>query len=140
MRNRSEYLQGFARRCLILAVCAILVGNARLATSAEPKAAEPATQAANDSVRSRLPFANRDDYQDAERGFIGTLPDALVNGTNGNIVWSQADYSFLDREDSPATVNPSQKYLKFQLPCAACSNFCVGYPRMARVPPVLLSA
>jgi hypothetical protein len=24
-------------------------------------------------------------------------------------------------------------------PCAACSNFCVGYPRMARVPPVLLS-
>jgi tripartite-type tricarboxylate transporter receptor subunit TctC len=36
----------------------------------------------------------------------------------------------------------SQKYLKFQLPrapCAACSNFCVGYPRMARVPPVLLS-
>ena len=36
-------------------------------------------------------------------------------------------------------VNASQKYLKFQLPCAACSNFCVGYPRMARVPPVLLS-
>ena len=35
--------------------------------------------------------------------------------------------------------NPSQKYLKFQLPRAACSNFCVGYPRMARVPPVLLS-
>jgi putative ABC transport system substrate-binding protein len=38
--------------------------------------------------------------------------------------------------------NPSQKYLKFQLPgapCAACSNFCVEYPRMARVPPVLLS-
>ena len=36
----------------------------------------------------------------------------------------------------------SQKYLKFQLPrapCAACSNFCVGYPRMARVPPVLMS-
>ena len=36
-------------------------------------------------------------------------------------------------------VNSSQKYLKFQLPRAACSNFCVGYPRMARVPPVLLS-
>ena len=39
-------------------------------------------------------------------------------------------------------LSTSQKYLKFQLPrapCAACSNFCVGYPRMARVPPVLLS-
>jgi hypothetical protein len=34
----------------------------------------------------------------------------------------------------------SQKYLKFQLLRAACSNFCVGYPRMALVPPVLRSA
>jgi reverse gyrase len=33
----------------------------------------------------------------------------------------------------------SQKYLKFQLLRAACSNFCVGYPRMALVPPVLRS-
>jgi hypothetical protein len=35
--------------------------------------------------------------------------------------------------------NTSQKYLKFQLLRAACSNFCVGYPRMALVPPVLRS-
>jgi hypothetical protein len=35
--------------------------------------------------------------------------------------------------------NASQKYLKFQLLRAACSNFCVGYPRMALVPPVLRS-
>jgi hypothetical protein len=36
-------------------------------------------------------------------------------------------------------IRPSQKYLKFQLLRAACSNFCVGYPRMALVPPVLRS-
>jgi putative tryptophan/tyrosine transport system substrate-binding protein len=36
-------------------------------------------------------------------------------------------------------LNTSQKYLKFQLLRAACSNFCVGYPRMALVPPVLPS-
>lgn len=91
----------------MLAISAILVGNARLAIGAEPKAAEPAVEAANNLVRSRLPFANRDDYRDAERGFLGTLPDALVTGANGNVVWSQKDYSFLDREDVPATVNPS---------------------------------
>jgi hypothetical protein len=39
---------------------------------------------------------------------------------------------------TPATKS-SQTYLKFQLPHAACSNFCVGYPRMALVPPVLRS-
>ena len=39
-------------------------------------------------------------------------------------------------------LKPSQKYLKFQMPRApraACSNFCVGYPRMVLVPPVLRS-
>ena len=45
--------------------------------------------------------------------------------------------------ESDPQVKSSQKYLKFQLPRAlraACSNFCVGYPRMALVPPVLRSA
>jgi alkyl sulfatase BDS1-like metallo-beta-lactamase superfamily hydrolase len=91
----------------MLAICAILVGNHRLAIGAEPKAAEPTVEAANSLVRSSLPFANRDDYRDAERGFMGTFPDALVTGANGNIVWSQKEYSFLDRQDVPATVNPS---------------------------------
>jgi hypothetical protein len=34
---------------------------------------------------------------------------------------------------------PSQKYLKFQPPRAARSSFCVGYPRIALVRPVLRS-
>src|SRR5262245_29221168 len=33
----------------------------------------------------------------------------------------------------------SQTYLKFQRPLAACSSFCVGYPKMARVLRVLRS-
>jgi len=33
----------------------------------------------------------------------------------------------------------SQRYLKFQLPRAAASSFCVGYPRMALIPPRLRS-
>src|SRR5262249_14103783 len=98
---------GFVHVCLKFAICAALLGDVRLAISAEPKAAEPFVQAANNSVRSNLPFADRDDYRDADRGFMGTLPDALVTGTNGNVVWSQKDYSFLDRGDAPATVNPS---------------------------------
>jgi hypothetical protein len=30
---------------------------------------------------------------------------------------------------------PSQKHLKFQLLRATTSSFCVGYPRMALIPP-----
>src|SRR5262249_18722227 len=36
-------------------------------------------------------------------------------------------------------INASQTYLKFQPPRAACSSLCVGYPRMALIPPRLRS-
>jgi hypothetical protein len=36
-------------------------------------------------------------------------------------------------------VKASQRYLKFQLLRAAASSFCVGYPRMALIPPRLRS-
>ena len=45
-------------------------------------------------------------------------------------------------DENDPLAKTSQKYLKFQMPrapCAACSNFCVGYPRMVLVPPVLRS-
>ena len=35
---------------------------------------------------------------------------------------------------------PNQRYLKFQLLRAAASSFCVGYPRMALIPPRWRSA
>ncbi len=76
------------------------------ASDLAPKPAEPAVKAQNHSVLSKLPFANRDDFRDASRGFIATLPDALVTGANGNVVWSQKDYAFLDNE-APDSVNPS---------------------------------
>jgi alkyl sulfatase BDS1-like metallo-beta-lactamase superfamily hydrolase len=56
---------------------------------------------------SQLPFANRDDYADAARGFIATIPDVLLTGPSGNVVWSQKDYGFLDKDQVPDTVNPS---------------------------------
>ena len=46
-----------------------------------PKAPEPATLAANAELAKTLPFANREDFEDAMRGCIGTTPDALVPGT-----------------------------------------------------------
>lgn len=70
------------------------------------KPADLAVKALNISTLSTLPFANRDDFRDASRGFVATLPDALVTGTKGNAVWSQKDYAFLEKE-APDTVNPS---------------------------------
>jgi len=41
-----------------------------------PKPAEPAVAAANRAVLSQLPFADRQDFEDATNGFIATTPDA----------------------------------------------------------------
>jgi alkyl sulfatase BDS1-like metallo-beta-lactamase superfamily hydrolase len=87
-----------------------------LATSlgAQPRDAEPATRDLNAQVRQSLPFADRADFDDAQRGFIAALPDAAVDGPGGpggRPAWSMQPYGFLQGRDaatdSPATVNPS---------------------------------
>jgi linear primary-alkylsulfatase len=82
-----------------------------------PKDAEPATRQANHAVLTQLPFADRQDFEDARRGFIGSLPDAIVKGARDRLVWSLADYAFLQQESAPPTVNPSlwrQAQLNYQ--------------------------
>ena len=61
---------------------------------------------ANASVRMRLPFADVDDFDDAGRGFLGSLPDPVIRATDGRVVWDAEAYDFLDGE-CPDTVNPS---------------------------------
>ena len=72
-----------------------------------PKASEPSTLQANAEMAKTLPFANRQDFEDAMHGFVGTVPDALVPGSGTRPVWNMKPYDFL-KTDAPAdTVNPS---------------------------------
>jgi len=72
----------------------------------EPRAATETTIACNHAVEMQLPFSDRDDFDDARRGFVGTLSPALVRGTGDRVVWDLESYAFLDAE-CPATANPS---------------------------------
>ncbi len=76
------------------------------ASDQRAKQAEAAVRTQNNGVLSKLPFTNRDDFRDASRGFIATLPGALVTGASGNVIWTQKDYAFLEK-GVPDTVNPS---------------------------------
>jgi alkyl sulfatase BDS1-like metallo-beta-lactamase superfamily hydrolase len=70
------------------------------------KDATPTTAAHNRAIRDALPFADATDFEDAQRGFVGTLPE--IEFTRGEaIVYSLRDYAFLGREEAPDTVNPS---------------------------------
>ncbi len=58
--------------------------------------AEPSVSARNRAVRSELPFADRQDFDDAMRGFVATVPNTA----------NPQQYQFL-QGDAPDTVNPS---------------------------------
>ncbi len=51
-------------------------------------------------------FADRADYEDADRGFVGKLDPCVVTREDGRVVWDNDSYAFLDA-DCPDTANPS---------------------------------
>ena len=68
------------------------------------------TKAMNDALLSELPFEDRQDFEDAERGFIAPLiDDGLVPRDGGGPpVWDPSRYAFIEEgSKAPDTVNPS---------------------------------
>ncbi len=51
-------------------------------------------------------FGNRQDFDFAQRGFVGTRTDPKIVGTEGRLVWDLTAYDFL-KGPAPASVNPS---------------------------------
>src|SRR5690348_9087259 len=72
-------------------------------TSAQSRDAEPV----NDAFTKSLPFSDRADFDDARRGFIATLPDGVIAGPGGRPAFDTRRYAFLQKDEAPATVNPS---------------------------------
>jgi alkyl sulfatase BDS1-like metallo-beta-lactamase superfamily hydrolase len=84
------------------ALALVMVANAATA-------AEPASQMTIDKQKafaSTLPMADRQDFEFADRGFLGTRADPLIKRDDGQPAWNLAAYGFLKGEP-PATVNPS---------------------------------
>ncbi len=77
---------------LVLAIAAHAAGQ-----TPGPRPVEPAVRAVHEAALRALPFSDRQDFDDARRGFIATLPEAERSGR----------YAFLDAETAPDTVHPS---------------------------------
>ena len=76
-------------------------------TADGPDDATPITRAQNRALLDALPFQDTQDFEDARRGFLATLPAVEIKNALGRVVWSLKDYAFLDEVEAPATVNPS---------------------------------
>ncbi|BBZ63885.1 alkyl/aryl-sulfatase [Mycolicibacterium monacense] len=72
----------------------------------DSKPPSDAIQAAHRHHLSTLPFTDRADFVDADRGFIAALEPCVVAAADGRVVWDNDVYAFLDGE-APASVHPS---------------------------------
>jgi len=69
-------------------------------------AATDATRHALAAAAERLPLHDRQDYQDAERGFVGRSAERQVRAADGRVVWDLDAYTFL-QGSAPDTAHPS---------------------------------
>jgi alkyl sulfatase BDS1-like metallo-beta-lactamase superfamily hydrolase len=78
-----------------------------IATSEAPRAAASSVVARHAATLKALPFSDTRDFDDASRGFLGTLENARITSAQGRVVWSLEPYGFLSEEKAPPTVDPS---------------------------------
>jgi alkyl sulfatase BDS1-like metallo-beta-lactamase superfamily hydrolase len=72
-----------------------------------PKDASDAVIARHEAMLKALPFGDTADFDDAARGFLGTIENAKITSSQGRVVWSLEPYGFMSEAVPPATVNPS---------------------------------
>src|ERR1700676_4862313 len=73
----------------------------------EPKRASASVVARHAATLKALPFSDTRDFEDASRGFLGTLENARIASAQGRGVWNLEPYGFLSDEKAPPTVDPS---------------------------------
>ncbi|KAB2835385.1 MAG: MBL fold metallo-hydrolase [Candidatus Dadabacteria bacterium] len=94
-------------RVLLFAFLGVFTVGIWVEAQVAPKDATEETKNANAAVLQRLPFSDKTDFENANKGFIATLPDLTIKDENVNIVYTLVPYSFLQGAEAPATVNPS---------------------------------
>jgi hypothetical protein len=86
-------------------------GSASTPTTAASKAATASTISLNKQYADFLNFADEQDFEDAKRGLIATLPEPVViPGPGGINAWDLQQFAFVSggaENNAPPTVNPS---------------------------------
>jgi linear primary-alkylsulfatase len=72
-----------------------------------PKDASAPVVAQHAATLKALPFSDTRDFDEAARGFLGTLENARITSPQGRVVWSLEPYGFLSQAEAPPTVDPS---------------------------------
>lgn len=95
------------RMFIAIAAATCFITHPTFATDA-PKAATSYTQNINQQYAKSLPFNDRQDFTDAQRGFIAPLLNhGELKTPDGKVYYRAEDYKFDINAPAPDTVNPS---------------------------------
>ncbi len=100
--GKSFYLC-FAR----LAFFALVITINMPVEAAELGGATELTQQFNAAIAQKLPFHDRQDFEDAARGLVAPAPAVIIRDSDGSIVWDMTQYAFLKNDSPLETINPS---------------------------------
>ena len=93
----------------VMATSLMAFSLAAFAAPEQPKHATAATIAAQKKVLTDLPFHDKADFDDAQRGFIARPETLVIRNAEGRVVWELESYKKFIALDKPApdTINPS---------------------------------
>lgn len=96
----------FLSALMLVSCTACTVGKSNLGLNAEVKPATEYTAKINAAVYDDLDFEDKQEYEFATRGLIDAPKTLELKDENGDIIWSQAAYAFLDEyEKAPDSMN-----------------------------------
>ena len=82
---------------LLTLICTINITKAQVSSY---------TKELNQQIKNYLPLNNQEDFINAKKGFIATLPQGEIKDEKGRITYNIKQFDFL-KKDAPESVNPS---------------------------------
>lgn len=73
----------------------------------DAKDASSFTTQKNKDVIGELPFDNKEDFENVNKGFVAPLPDNGLIKDGNTKIWDASQFDFVNESDAPATANPS---------------------------------
>lgn len=97
-------MRAMIRPAIVAAVLGVTIASAQ--DMPPVGVATGATRLANAQVAATLKLEDPRDFENATRGLLARIPEAIIRADDGRIVWNAGSYDFLNGP-APETVNPS---------------------------------
>ncbi|GAL10857.1 alkyl sulfatase [Vibrio astriarenae] len=112
--NNNNFLRFYETFYLTTAVAVAISAPAFAAASLptftpDQKPASQHTVDFQNEMRASLPFADKEDWELARKGFIARVDDLEIKDANGNVVWELGSYDYLLQGKDYDSIHPSMQ-------------------------------